>query len=205
MTIDQDIKAVVAVLDGISRERGTPYNCDKLYCTTCGGLAKYVDGVLDKQTRSKIEAILNVAQINDFYEFGFWEEFITQSYPTAHNRIRSKWLDGIKKRLNLDRPNSFAYYLIKARGRFENKDADHCFILDRGIKLALETNDVSLIESLIIVLGEEAVNYPELVDLAIIKSKDYEPLKRALYNKLRNVRKDVREYKGKGLTVTPWD
>jgi len=61
-----------------------------------------------------------------------------------------------------------------------------------------------LIESLIIVLGEEAVKFPELVELAVSKSKDYEPLKRALYNKLRNLREDVRDYKGKGLTVPPW-
>jgi len=76
MTIDEDIKAVVTVFDEISRERGTPYNCDKLYCTTCGGLAKYVDDVLDMKTRSKIKAILKVAGINDFISLDFGKSLL---------------------------------------------------------------------------------------------------------------------------------
>ena len=71
----------------------------------------------------------------------------------------------------------------------------YCSLLNRGIEWALQKEGVSLIETLVLVLKEEANNYPGLIDLAIHKSKTNENIKRALYSKLRHVREDVRDYR----------
>lgn len=203
MTIREEIKAVVAILERITSDDGGTNGCKELFCTTCGGMARYLNDVLDTNTRSKIKAILDVAEIGDYYKFGFWKEYIRQSFPNEVSRIIGAWQNKLRKNLDLNDPRSIDYYLIKMRGKFKDRDADQNVILDRSIELSLEKGDASLVESLILVLEEEAINYPELVDLAILKSKEYKPLKRTLYNKLRNVREDVRDYKGEGLTVHP--
>ena len=95
------------------------------------------------------------------------------------------------------------YYLYDARRLFNIRDEDYCSLLNRGIELALEKEDASLIETLILILKEESNNYPGLIELAIQKSRTNEDIKRALYNKLRHVRDDVRDYVGEGYTVHP--
>jgi hypothetical protein len=105
----------------------------------------------------------------------------------------------------LDSPRGVDYYLFDARHLFNRKDEIYCSVLNRGLELALGMEDDSLIETLILVLGEEANNYSDLIDLAIHKSETNMRIKRALYNRLRHVREDVRDYVGQGLTVHPLD
>jgi len=168
-----------------------------------GILAGQLRRKLDRKTKSQIEAILNSATRWDIYKFGFWYEFIRQNYGTKCLEITAGEQASFREALDIDSPSDVDYYLFDARRLFNIQDADYCSLLNRGIELALESEDVSLIETLVLVLKEEANYHPDLIDLAIRKSKTNENIQRALYNKLRHVREDVRDYVGDGYTVDP--
>ena len=206
MTQEKEIKAVVAEWDKLARQRALTSNCSKQYCTTCGGTASYVDKHMDPQTRARLTKIANNASFSDFLKFGIWREYVRRSYSPQYDGALETILDTIRADLDLDDPRSIDRYFIRVRRFYGGKLPDLMSVIDPAIKLALETKDASLIETLLLVLGEDSArDYPELVDLAVRKSKDYEPLKRTLYNKLRNVREDVRDYVGDGSTVRSYD
>ena len=198
MAQDEEIKAVVAEFDKLSRRRALTSDCGKRYCSTCGGLVGYVDKVLDIQTQARIGTITSAAKLGDYKKFGFWQEYIKQKYPDNYYNAYKISLDQLRNNLDLNDPRSIDAYLMRTRGVSNYKSPDLLFVIDRGIELALKTKDTSLLETLVLVLGEEALGKPEMLELAILKSKDYEPLKRALYNKLRRVRDDVRDFVGDG-------
>ena len=203
MSVEEEIESLVAKFEVLSRNEIPEHTCDKLYCTTCGGLAGQLRRNLDRKTKSQIEAILNSATRWETHKFGFWNEFIRQNYSTKCLEITAKEQASYREALDMDSPSDVDYYLFDARRLFNIQDADYCSLLNRGIELALESKDVSLIETLILVLKEEANYHPDLIDLAIRKSKTNENIQRALYNKLRHVREDVRDYVGDGYTVDP--
>ena len=205
MSVELDIKLLVARFEDISRTDMQAHGCEKLYCTTCGGLAGKLEDKLDQKTKSQIEATLDVATRSDIYKFGFWQDFITRIYGTKCLEIVEKEQAKYREKLDMDSPRDIDFYLFDARHMFNRRDPDYCSLITRGIELAIEKEDVSLIETLILVLGEEANNYPGFVNLAINKSDANEKVKRALYNKLRHVRVDVRSFKGDGCTVHPLD
>lgn len=202
MAQEREIQAVVAELDKLVRRRALTFDCRKLYCTTCGGTASYVDKHMDLRTRASLAKITKSAGLGDFSKFGIWHEYIRQSYSRQYYDAVETTFITIRAGLDFDDPRDIDNYLISMRRFYNNKNLDLLSIIDLAIKLALETKDASLIETLILVLGEDVVHdHPSLVDLAILKTKDYEPLKKTLYNKLRNVREDVRDYVGDGSTV----
>ena len=205
MTQDYEIKAVVAELDELSQRRVSDFDCGKLYCTTCGGTAYYIDKAMDRRTRARLTKIANNAELDDFSKFGFWCEYVRRSYPHQFHGALKTSLDILRDSLDLNDPRSIDKYLIRVRRVYKRKSPDLLSIIDRAIELALETKDASLIETLILFLGEDAArDHPELVDLAVLKSREYGPLERTLYYKLRNVREDVRNYVGDGLTVNSY-
>lgn len=203
MSVEEEIESIVAKFEVLSRVEESEHACEKLYCTTCGGLAGRLRKRLDRKTKSQIESVLDSATRWDTYKFGFWNEFIWQNYGAKCWEITAKEQASYREELDIDSPSDVDYYLFDARRLFNIRDADYCSLLNRGIELALESEDVSLIETLILILKEEANNYPDLIDLAIRKSKTNENIQRALYNKLRHVREDVRDYVGDGYTVHP--
>lgn len=202
MTQDKEIKAVISELDKLARRRALISDCDKLYCTTCGGLAYYADKNMDRLTRARLEVITQDADFDDFSKFGYWQEYVRQKFSHQYYSTLQTTFDIFRAGLDHDDPRDFDEYFISLHRFYNKKIPEIRSLLVPAIKLALETKNASLIETLILVLGEDSErNYPELVELAVKKSKDYEPLKRTLYNKLRSVRKDVRDYVGDGTTV----
>jgi len=51
-------------------------------------------------------------------------------------------------------------------------------------------------ESMIILLGEDSIKYPKLVEFGIKTSKESGSWKKVMYNSLRENVKEVRDYKG---------
>ena len=71
--------------------------------------------------------------------------------------------------------------------------------IDEGIQKAIETQDFSLTETLILALGEGANRYQELIDIALSQAKSDKQMQRVLYNTLREIRRDVRGFVGDGI------
>ncbi len=204
MDIEEEIAAIVEVFDRIASERVSSDNCYKLSCTTCGGAVSYIERNLDGNTRAKLMAILQNTKSYDIYGFGRWVDYIFIHHRSEYNRMKTERSDEMRQSLNFNEPESIACYLMEARDNFKTRDDNHDSVINQGVELALKTGDPSLIESLILVLGNEANEYPGLVDMAILKSNKYQPMKSVLYNKLREVRADVRDYKGDGSSIPPW-
>ena len=205
MPVEDDIESIRAEFELLSKIGKSENPCRKLYCTTCGGMAGILSKNLDRKTKSLIEAVLATATRGDIDKFGFWREFITRNYGAKCREIIEKQQAEVRRRLDLDSIPDIDCYLFDARHLYNCQDSDYCSLVDRGIELALGKEDESLIETLILVLGEAANNYPSLIDLAIHKSKTNENIKRVLYNKLRHLRDDVRGYVGNGFSVDPLD
>jgi len=77
-------------------------------------------------------------------------------------------------------------------------------LIEKGIQIAIQTRDYSLTETVILELRETALDYAELINVALEYSLSDEQMKRVLYNCFRNCRDDVRAFVGTGLRQHPW-
>lgn len=157
--------------------------CRKVFCSTCGGQGRAALLGLTPEQRNEIDQVLAVMPLADLHEFGEWQAILNSINPLAVESVyvrAATTLDPTNIR-DLDR------FLFMSKGR-ASQVAElaplYQALLDRGIKAAVETGDDSLVETLILVLADRTIDYPDLLALAISK-RDNPEIARALYNKLR--------------------
>jgi len=133
--------------------------------------------------------------------FGVWIMILEKINPYGILAIH----DRAAKSIDLSDIRAVDRFLFARRRDYESSsyEKDYLNILDHAISMAVETSDASLVETLIIVLGEQALQSPELVAIAIKLSKEDEEMQRVLYNGLRETVPEVRGYVGPGITVDP--
>ncbi len=189
----------VKLIERLSKYQALAKRCESVYCSTCGGLAFAVKRNMTAELENDIEEALLEMSVSDFKSTGDWGEFLQEINPTGVISIferEEKHFDPSDIR-QLDR------YLFDGRKLMRHSSA-YQELLQRGISMAIETSDDSLIETVSIILGENILKYEELLSLALEKSKWNEDMHRVLYNSLREKVPEVRGYVGHGATSLPW-
>lgn len=164
--------------------------CRKVFCSTCGGQGRAVLQGLTPALRKEIDETLSKMPLADLHEFGEWQKILDSISPLAVEAVylrAGQTLDPTNVR-DLDR---FLFTSKDRAGQSSELQALHQSALDRGITLAVETGDESLIETLILALGEHTVDHKDLLDAALARQNNPQ-IARALYNKLRKLVPAVR-------------
>lgn len=95
------------------------------------------------------------------------------------------------------------FLLIRAKYRYgSSKLIDKC--LQLGIHTALETQDESLIETVVIILGSDVLQHKDILSLALHHMNSNDAIHKALYNSVRTTLPEVRGYVGNGSSIEGW-
>lgn len=191
-------KKIQKVLEEAIKLQSKDNLCNKIYCTTCGGLAHAVSQNLTNELKNQVDIALSELSISEFKSLGEWGELLRCMNNFAVKRLFSREEQSMDKTdiRQLDR------YLLDAR-KIRRGCSSYEKLLFEGIKLSIETTDESLIETVSIIVGEDILKNKLLFDLALEKSKSNKKIHRVLYNLFRGSMPEVRGYVGDGNSVPP--
>ncbi len=189
MTNSESIHLIVSYFENSINQR-TDRSCNELFCSTCGGISRYIKDTIDNKIFNLISDTLDRIHPSDLCKFGRWEVIIQYLSPAKYESL----INQKKQAIDLNDSNEVNEYLLEVRDKLSFNDSSYNATVYQGIKLAIKQQDISLIETLILILGEKAMDYPQLVEIAINLSRSDYRLQRALYNKLRHVSEDVRMF-----------
>ena len=197
-----DCANIISIIHAFENIRNENKTCGEEFCTTCGGYGPYIIRHIDKDTRLSIKKTLSEISLKDLNAFGKWRNVLwgIDELGVISVNIREA------KKLNLNDIRAVDWFLFYSRiYRFGNDEFSQRYhsILDKGISAAIENADYSLTETLLLVLKKSAVEYPKLLKLAIKMSESNIQMQRVLYNCLREIAPEVRNYVGSGKTIYP--
>lgn len=167
----------------IMREGNSRNWCMTPYCTTCGALdyrrkLKELAGPFGGPLANALEEI----DINELMTVSNWQDgllvaVIDLPISMQLDGILKTWLPKVIGNIR------FAdYVLFKIVRHLPRQNYTRNEWLNSCLELADETKDFSLIESLILVLGQEAKNYPNLISIAIDHARTSGQIRRVLLN-----------------------
>ena len=182
-----EINQITAYLDSTLLKRASNH-CNENFCSTCGGIAGHIKHNIDKQMLTLIDKVLAEMEPSELYKFGTWKEVVRFLSPQVYEHL----LNLKKREIDLNDPKDVNKYLSESRNELSLNNPSFNATVYQGIKLAVKSQDISLVETLILILDEKAMDYPQLIDIAINLSRSDYRLQRVLYNKLRHVSEDVR-------------
>lgn len=201
MNITQpEIQIIIELFESFEKSKDNSL-CSEMFCSTCGGLAFYIQQHLSPEDNSHITDILDRIDPNKIYQFGKWRPIIRSLFASKYKSLIEQTTKLEFEALNIKSQRSVNHFLFDA---WKNKALDfdaHCRVIESGIELAVRRKNVSLVETLILILGDLAISYPDLVAVAVDLSNKNRQIKRVLYNKLREQLVEVRDYKGDGNTI----
>jgi hypothetical protein len=198
-----DCANIISIIHAFENIRNENKTCGEEFCTTCGGYGPYIIRHIDKDTRLSIKKTLSEISLKDLDAFGKWRNVL---WGIDKRGVISVSIREAKK-LNLNDIRALDWFLFYSRiYRFGNDEFSQLYhsILDKGISAAIENADYSLTETLLLVLKKSAVEYPKLLKLAFKMSEINIQMQRVLYNCLREIAPEVRNYVGSGKTVYPY-
>jgi len=203
MEIKESIQQIVSLFEQLKEQES---RCGSILCSTCGGYGTAVREKLTVNDLKNIDDVLSQISPSDLNMFGVWVEILKKINPYGIAAVYAREA----KDVDLSDIRKIDNFLFGRRYDYESSpfEKDYLEALKKAIPLAIETSDASLIETLVIVLGEQASEYPELVSIAISLSEDDEEMQRVLYNCLRESVPAVRGYVGNGCSpfgpINPW-
>jgi len=195
METKESIQQIVSLFEKL---KGQDPRCGSLLCSTCGGYGTAVREKLTGNDLKNIDDVLSQVSPSEMKLFGVWIEILEKINPS---RIASVYVREAKA-VDLSDIRKMDSFLFGRRYDYEFSpfEKDYLETLKKAIPLAIEAVDASLIETLVIVLREQASEYPELVNTAIKLSENDEDMQRVLYNCLRESVPAVRGYVGSGYS-----
>lgn len=120
-----------------------------------------------------------------------WGEYLRREYLLEVQNIVEREAEEIEF-TDIDQLDRF---LLHGR-RFARDTSTYQKILKASVDLALESSNDSLVETVVLVLGEKTAEHYKLLEVALEKSKSNKNIERVLYNKLREGVPEVRGYVG---------
>ncbi len=166
--------------------------CAEVYCSTCGGRAAALNQNMNSDLEHEIKQHMEKMTLDDLIEMKDWGEYLKREYKQEVHKIVEREAEGVDSTdiTQLD------MFLLHGR-RFARSSPAYQKMLTEGVSLAKKNKDESLIETVLLALGERAVEYQDLLEVALEKSRNNKNLHRVLYNKLREAVPEVRGYVGK--------
>jgi len=203
MEIKESIQQIVSLFEQLKEQDP---RCGSILCSTCGGNGTAVREQLAVNDLKNIDDVLSRISSSELNMFGVWAEILEKINPYGIASVHAREA----KAVDLSDIRTVDNFLFRRRYDYESSlyEKDYLNILKQAIPMAIETSDASLIETLVIVLGEQASEYQELVSIAISLSEDDKEMQRVLYNCLRESVPAVRGYVVNGCSpfgpINPW-
>ena len=203
MDTKESIQQIVSLFEKLKEQDP---RCGSILCSTCGGYGTAVREKLTLKDLKNIDDVLSQTSPVELKMFGVWVEILEKIHPYGVRAVHAREA----KSIDLTDIRGVDNFLFGRRYDYESSsfEKDYLDTLKKAIPLAIETLDASLIETLLIVLSEQASEYPGLVSAAIKLSEDDEEMQRVLYNCLRESIPAVRGYVGNGCSpfgpINPW-
>ncbi|GGG56075.1 hypothetical protein GCM10011403_11540 [Pseudohongiella nitratireducens] len=147
---------------------------------------------MNSDLEHEIKQHMEKMTLDDLIEMKDWGEYLKREYKQEVHKIVEREAEGVDSTdiTQLD------MFLLHGR-RFARSSPAYQKMLTEGVSLAKKNKDESLIETVLLALGERAVEYQDLLEVALEKSRNNKNLHRVLYNKLREAVPEVRGYVGK--------
>lgn len=182
------IKSIVTILYEIKSQyfSGVKHACDQPFCSTCGGYFRVIDERLPEEVKERIVFLLPKLEKDDYTYFGNWQEYIEIAFRQEFQEMI------INQKTDLNDLRQLDEFIFNNRDQVRR--ANEAFkeyyyqALEMAKKRVLETKDESLLESLVIILGDSLDNNREILNLAREKAKQHAGISRALYNKARHIK-----------------
>ena len=165
--------------------------CTEVYCSTCGGRAVALNQNMSSDLEHEIKQYMEKMTLNDLIEMKDWGQYLKREYTQEVHEIVAREAEGVDTTdiAQLDR------FLLHGR-RFARCSPAYQKMLTEGVRLAIKSKDESLIETVLLALGEQAIEHQDLLEVALEKSRTNKNVHRVLYNKLRETVPEVRGYVG---------
>lgn len=184
-------KEVVELQNSLNSISAMQKDCREIFCTTCGGKSRAVLG-RRCEFRGPVEAALAQASVEDLWALSAWLPVLVELAPASFSSalLRNSEAIGADGVNSQDR---FVLIASKYRGQSRLLEEIYLKVVAVAEKSARETEDESLIETLVLVLGPDLLGHQDLLSLALSKNGNPKVAK-ALYNKLRDHLPEVRGY-----------
>jgi len=179
MDNDADIQKIISLFEKLKDQEP---RCGDMLCTTCGGYGFAIIGKLSDEDFQNINKLLLQVSPKDYEKFGIWTVLLERISPFGVASVRARKVQSLVESLDLSDIRSVDRFLFgcKDHYKFSSFEKDYLSTLEHAIPMAIDTSDASLVETLVIILGKQATNYPELVNVAIKLSQNDINIQRVL-------------------------
>lgn len=158
--------------------------CVKPFCTTCGAVEyrAALDDLVFAPPGPLYRLMSQVTQA-DLVPFRGWQDavwlaFMALPLPSHVESVLTAWVEHPATDVRLT--DLVLFRIIKRIPPSAVREA----WIDRGVAMALQTGDFSLVESTVLVLGARTREYPELMAVAERMAADSSQMRRVLRNAL---------------------
>jgi hypothetical protein len=167
-------------------------SCQEIYCTTCGGKAASILRARHEYIQPVKDALAN-AGLEGLASLGPWISVVLEIAPAALEESLIK-VTSASDSYGVGDLEKFILLSSKYTDISPRFHEAYSTCLLKAQEIALRTQEASLLETLILSMGVEMLNAPELLSVALSKRDDPRVAK-ALYNKLREHVPEVRGYR----------
>lgn len=169
--------------------RPSAHKCSAIYCSTCGGKAAAIKNVRDDFIPPLCE-VLGHADLDDIIAFGPWLEVVAEISPQQLAEALVRAADKIDQR-GIEYLDKFIFASRRFSSLSLGLSVVHAKCLKHAQEVAITTENISLLETLILTMGEELLEEPDFLSF-VLSRKDNPVLGKALYNTLRSRVPEVR-------------
>lgn len=175
----------------ISSYQASDRKCEKIFCSTCGGVAAALKNSIIASDRLELEKFICSLDYVEFAELGDWVEAFRLISPlTVKEHLQNEL-----RNVNPVSTQDFDIFLYSGKHIFKNEPR-YFELLNKALDLAIETHNISLIETLVLVLGKDILTKSKFLSIAIDTMNSNRNIHRALYNTIREEVPEVRGYQG---------
>jgi len=169
-----------------------------LYCSTCGGLARKIRNNINADIIRRTDAYLKSLSLREYNKLAEIGDMLNIISPEGVKNVVLREAEII----DVDDTRTLDRFLIRYRVLLRNEQP-YKKLVEKAVVKAVGENDDSLVETLVVILKEEIVKHPALLNNAISKMGKIS-IHRALYNAIRHTHPEVRGYVGDGTTSYYW-
>lgn len=196
MNVDSNIDKLLLLLS--NAKNTSPKGCSEMYCSTCGGFGGYIERNLKDEDKALISYILENGSFDQLERLQKWLQLISRiavrALATAYCRLAA---DVDVDRTNIEAIDKLIFRSRKyVREEVRHSDKDYQTLIQQAIALSTATQNSSLLETLILTLGQSTLNHPDFLQVCIESSKQNKQLRRTMYNLLRVQVPELRDFPG---------
>lgn len=138
--------------------------CGKVYCSTCGGWVHPIRQNITPAEVAEIKKLVIDASNEDLMKLGELYQLIRELLGIEYGgSYTGKSIDELYKKIEFDDVRSVDSFLYRLKNTNYKGNDWYSDFLEKTVEIARKTNDRSLIETMIIVLGSEFLNYSEVM------------------------------------------